>query len=483
MNTFKRKSLYAALGGLVAAGAAGTANAVFVNNEGLGQALVYPYYSARNGNDTLLSVVNSTASAKVVKVRFLEGKNSKEVLDFNLFMSPFDVWTAAITATADGAKMLTADRSCTSPAIPAGGVEFRNLLFTTSEGDTSKDRTREGYVEILEMGVIASATLEASVTHINGVPPCIGLPGNTVAAGVLDVPQGGLFGSGSIVNVNNGTDFSYDPVAFDEWSDTVNYTGPGSVLPTLASASPTVSTTISARQGVVIAGWDTGEDAVSSTIMHDQIYNEYVIDPSIAAGTDWVVSFPTKRFYVAVGTGTARPPFQSNFLNGTGSCDDISLAYYDREERKPGATVDFSPSPSPTGPQLCWEINVITFNNTNVLGSSLARNINPTDPVTGATYPSGWAVIGFPTLIAGAHPLVHQLISNGGFAFSPTTGFNDFIDSATFTGLPSLGFAAQQYFNGLVGTPPVQSNYGGTFLHKQTKNITYTQSLNGTTVP
>src|SRR5512145_1896852 len=117
MNTFKRKSLYAALGGLVAAGAAGTSNAVYVNNEGLGEALIYPYYTVRNGTDTLISVVNSTGSAKAVKVRFLEGKNSKEVLDFNLFLSAYDVWTAAVTGSPTGAVMRTTDRSCTVPTI------------------------------------------------------------------------------------------------------------------------------------------------------------------------------------------------------------------------------------------------------------------------------------------------------------------------------------------------------------------------------
>ena len=47
MNTFTQKSLYAALAGLGAVGAAGTANAVHVNPDGLGQALIYPYFTVR----------------------------------------------------------------------------------------------------------------------------------------------------------------------------------------------------------------------------------------------------------------------------------------------------------------------------------------------------------------------------------------------------------------------------------------------------
>ncbi len=48
MNTFKRKSLHAAvLAGLGAVGLAGTANAVHVNPDGLGSVLIYPYYTVR----------------------------------------------------------------------------------------------------------------------------------------------------------------------------------------------------------------------------------------------------------------------------------------------------------------------------------------------------------------------------------------------------------------------------------------------------
>ena len=118
MNSFQRKSLYAALAGAGALGVTSAADAVNVNPNGLGQALIYPYYTVNadaNGNafNSLLSVVNSTNSAKAVKVRFLEGKNSREVLDFNLFLSKFDVWTAAVLpSSSGGGKVLTIRAEC-----------------------------------------------------------------------------------------------------------------------------------------------------------------------------------------------------------------------------------------------------------------------------------------------------------------------------------------------------------------------------------
>jgi hypothetical protein len=87
MNTFNKKSLFVALASLGALSVTGTADAVYVNPDGTGQVLLYPYYTVRDkvaGTiapfNSLLSVVNSTISAKIVKVRFLEGKNSRKCL-------------------------------------------------------------------------------------------------------------------------------------------------------------------------------------------------------------------------------------------------------------------------------------------------------------------------------------------------------------------------------------------------------------------
>ena len=106
MNTFTRKALYAAIAGVAAVGVAGTAEAVNISADGLGQVLIYPYYTVRNnaaGQPVQHAVLGRQhdSSVKAVKVRFREGRNSVEVLDFNVFLSPFDVWTATITPAPD----------------------------------------------------------------------------------------------------------------------------------------------------------------------------------------------------------------------------------------------------------------------------------------------------------------------------------------------------------------------------------------------
>ena len=152
MNTFSKKSLHVALAGLSTLGLAGAADAVMINPNGLGQVLVYPYYTVRNGYNvggvsaapfnTLLSIVNTTNSTKAVKVRFREGKASVEVLDFNVFLSPYDMWTAAVepgvgvTGTdIDGAMIETNDNTCTIPNFIKGvGVPFRTTAMTDAIG-------------------------------------------------------------------------------------------------------------------------------------------------------------------------------------------------------------------------------------------------------------------------------------------------------------------------------------------------------------
>ena len=113
MNTFKRKALFTAV--VAGLGVAGTAEAVYMSPNRTGQVLVYPYYTVQSaGGDnwnTYISVVNTTSVAKAVKVRILEGKTSAEVLDFNLFLSPNDVWTAAIIPN---------DATATAPGHPVG---------------------------------------------------------------------------------------------------------------------------------------------------------------------------------------------------------------------------------------------------------------------------------------------------------------------------------------------------------------------------
>ena len=501
MNTFKKKSLYLAVAGVSALGA-GSAGAVTLNADGLGQVLLYPYYTVRetsagNAYNSLLSVVNSTASAKAVKVRFLEGKNSREVLDFNLYLSHHDGWVTAVIPTADGAGIVTPDNSCTDPAVSQdenNPTTFVNFAYVGSADDPANDdldRTREGYVEIIEMGTMYGYG-EFVATHVNGVPrDCAYLRSNfsgsstNHAEGYTTSPTGGLFGSMTLVNVGTGVDFGYDPVALSQFSEDQLWFPPGDVRPRLSDAAP-VSLVVDASDSSAAAyltvwGALPTVDSVSAVLMHDNLYNEFVLDKGTGSKTDWVVTMPTKTYYYSAAASDKELKviklFQRNFKS-TGACDDVSLVRYDREERTVKTPGSFSPPPPTVKDSICWEANVITFNSSNVFGSKNVANIN-------TTFENGWMSMNFPVILSTAgipySAAAHQL---GGSLTTRVDLFNastSFATAATYYGLPVIGFAAWTFSNGNVGG--VLSNYGGNYIHKYTRNVCFSSGPCNITAP
>ena len=227
-----------------ASGTAGRANltnatALGISPAGIGHILMVPYFTAQNGNATLLSVVNTdTVNGKAVKVRFRGAANSDDLLDFQVFLSPGDVWTANVAKGADGRSVLTtADNSCTQPAIPAAGVAFgTGRLPATFTAEQKAAQTLEGYVEIFNMadvpptyidgvqrkyGVLAADAVNGTTAnalftatkHVAGTAPCtdatlsalqavnaVTNEASAVAFG-LNTPTTGLTGGWAVVNV------------------------------------------------------------------------------------------------------------------------------------------------------------------------------------------------------------------------------------------------------------------------------------------
>ncbi len=149
-----------------------------VTEGGTGHNLVVPYFNAQNGNMTVLHLVNTdTENGKAVKVRFRGAANSDDLLDFQVLLSPQDVWTAAVAQGPDGRLQLTTfDNTCTLPALRSRPValdeSFSDVPARTGAGtagyfnsttgrlnpklsaEVAANGTREGYVEIFNMADI-----------------------------------------------------------------------------------------------------------------------------------------------------------------------------------------------------------------------------------------------------------------------------------------------------------------------------------------
>ena len=500
-------AVLASLAGI--AGIANISSAVNINPDGTGQTLIYPYYTTNGGNQTLLSVVNTTSQGKAVKIRILEGRNSFEVLDFNLFLSREDVWTAGILnlgGATSPASILTTDTSCTAPAFAQEGtstasgipfVSFRNFLYLNDTvGGTGLDRTREGHIEMIEMATL-SGGLDSDITHVNDVPfNCERGLGNgrfgqaRIVAANLGEPTGGLFGGAAVLNIANGTYTNYSATALDAfWGPGVGsqYTDPDSVTPSLSDAGNIAgSTSLVFNNGRIISStWGTANvgstnptgqriDSVSAVFMADTFFNEYSTLTANNESSEWVITFPTKRFYVnglpsttasplppqSIGAPGALPPFANRYTGQ--ACDPIGIASWNREEFSGSAgPVPFSPpAPGQAGPALCFETNVLTFNQTitnatngtsspsKIFGSVHARNIN-TPRIAGAAgngTQAGWT-----------------RISLTGRQLRPS------IELHRFTGLPVAGFWAISIENNNA-TPGVKGFYGGAFNHRNSRS-------------
>jgi hypothetical protein len=398
MMKMKRKTRLAmAVGGAIAGAAA--SGLVLAQGDEMGQIVAFPYYTVNGGWQSLYNVTNTTSAALAVKVRFHEAYNSRDVLDFNILMSPYDAWTGWIQPNASGgASLLTTDSSCTSPIIPnptSTGLPMAKAAYTgafSDGGDDTPARLQEGYVELIVMGqcVKGQDCFKADIDsdNSNGLQPGIGyltehvdgvprdcatadsyfvardpawngtdIPGNgdPIAAGsaASTDPDGGsgpdprgynaptapfpLKGNMTMVNVANGVAGGTEALHFGDV-----------VAENMVTAQqfpwflePTVATVASGHV------WDTTnygdiEDRISAS----NVINEWSSNPDLGVATDWIVSFPTKGFHVDQFCSQVQA--NNNRWRYAGSfAADTALACADPVADAPLTKNDYSPTATP----------------------------------------------------------------------------------------------------------------------------------------
>lgn len=553
-HRFNRTAVAAAVTAVLSAT---PALAVNISDNGLGEVGLIPYYTVRDGWDTNISVVN-TSDRYVVsfKIRFREGANSRDARDFNVYLSPNDVWTATVSMGANGVPFIrTADTTCTAPWITtdrnagfvevgqtAAGDPIKEMDFTdidwtggtaldpgvpdngTPTGTPTIERAQEGYVEVIEMGVADPAVSTLAAWAVHGAnqncpaivevfdsanPRQVTVTGSNLGCEInspysvgdvvttdstqagLDVfyaeycePLNLLKVSANLINVNygagagipvkmlanfynpNGSENLQAPAGFD-----INFQ-PVAPDPNLESSEPKIA--VQVADGVPLAvDFFGGEpaDPVSSLFSASAVINEYATGGAANAQTAWVVTFPTKNFYVDPPVASiqrdirdnALPPFTNAWYpynpelgNPAQAPVVVDYRYYDREENTPGGCVGSGcggviPSPLPVGPVIeediiGYEVNVINFGSENLLGSqhnyAFTRN---------ADFDSGWLRLGFPRSRS-------------------ITGVDEISDrSVTFTGLPVIGFSLKTLENGVAGSNLL--NYGISSTHAYSRNI------------
>jgi hypothetical protein len=485
------------------------ADAVFLNPDGMGQVLIYPYYTVNGGNQTVFSVANHQNRAKALKLRILESRNGREVFTLNVYLGPRDMWTAAIFRIPgeEGAGLVSLDNSCTVPQIQgntglpvlSNGLRYMPLQATSyaglDSGPSGLDRLRDGHIEVIEMATLTDATRgsASAATLVNGRPrSCEQLKSAWATApngywinntfDDTDVPSGGLSGTGSIIDIVKGSMINFDADALDGWRTGVLsqlHTPPGDARPRIIDAANLELTPpVGVKSEVFINGtllrstWSASNDgpiggpidAVSAVLSYDNLYNEFATESAVAGKSEWVVTFPTKRYHtdalsVAGSYRVPMRPFTLAFPN-TGvapgqACEPYGLYLYNREEQSPVGELSY-PSQEDLIHRFCFESQVQTFNqsvlrDSAIFGAALHGNEDPYFLVylgnyqyQRVAYETGWTDIDL-----GANNHIGR----------PS------LEGHQYRGLPVTGFWAATADN-LSAAPGLRAYYGGAFRHR-----------------
>ena len=456
------------------------ASAVILNQEGVGQVLIAPYYSVNNGLSTLVTVTNQSLNEyKAIKINIREGLGGQVVKTYNVYLSVNDSWAfGLIPGTSelvgfegqDSLVHFSNDTTC-APflTLPAEEVGLEGI----SDGPVELFRIREGYIEVLEMGRPESLLWPYIDQSGTGYPPdCMGFlefftatngPWNIEAGGdlsqLMTPPSGQLSGEVSLIDVANGINYSYSMLALNDFypADLIPHVAPDDASLSLDAAKSEAWIQGKAQPFKVTTA--TGVDAVSAVMMAERIETSHSID-SIAAGkAELVITQPTRHLY-RNNNGSYAPPYPQSFVN-EGQCvfpdyqgTEFLADVYDREAFLLGQTTQgglgINPPPPPD-PKVCGSTSVLPV---------VLEEASIADAVSTLT--------GSPNV----QPIHHQLSDNSTESGHVSLSFlgtrplsvtrTEDAQTVEIHGLPVTGILLQRFTNA-AAAPGLLAQYGGSF--------------------
>ncbi|MGH8548908.1 MAG: hypothetical protein ACRERU_09975 [Methylococcales bacterium] len=611
MKSFRKKSSgLACAAAITGALLAPAAEAVNLATDLVGDVAIAPYYTTRGGWQTLINLTNTQNVPIVVKVRIHESANSRDVLDFNVGLSAFDVFSAVLREGPNGTALVSTDspdatglRTCTIPSVvgtaaagtPASaqgyGVTNPNTGATDTSYDggiTSIDRLREGYIEFIVMGFTDPADpsgLTPVVDPVTGVidvaeaieqKDCANLDiaftpnSNTTtsmprileSARQFGEPINALKFNFRLLNGSRGVEAGTEaatwanfynapgqPDAFIQPSNNATCThtrgdtrqgiaewvpggGAAGVLPAAGPGGATIPGSTSCdnlitaqtpfpflepslndafpatanywddflNQPLSISPTDTslavdarvrGADAMSLTIQRTAVVDEWSSNAALGVTTDWIVTMPTKGFYVdqVFDQATASPPSPLPYLTFAQATGALPFGptygvQFAMTGGRPESYLDAGAGLAQTPPlapfQNAFERTIATDPGSAVACNDIGFNVFDRAEQSIAPTPGGGPIVSpAPPVIVATDQLCNEanvVIFNGRSALFPvgpldidtsaltnTTGWmlltlDDFagaqiaVTQGTLSGLPVVGFNLKQRTFGNVTT-------------------------------
>ncbi|NQX90234.1 MAG: hypothetical protein HRT77_16410 [Halioglobus sp.] len=400
-KSFKPLALAAAVAGLTS----GAANAQTAGSyASLGDAAFVPYYSVEDAWVTGVHIINTSNLTQVIKLRLRRAEDSRDIMDFNLILSPDDVWTGTISGDADEMRFITDDNSCTAPELLNNGDGRTYAPIVTLEG------AQEGYLEVIGMAAAdAAQSISVGALHgANGLPAnCNSVRENFFVAAVTSNATTTNIATGvtstytetdNVLKVSyflrdsaTGIEFGNDSIMFEDFAS----------IPMMTHQEFGLEA-YSIDPANALNGWDFPDvrgggnnaaprdsiDVVRDSLAATAVVNDWSYNPATGAATDWVVTFPGQYALVDFYSELAGDPqtaWDYREIPAT-----ATFVVFDREEGSavPGG-LNFSPSPAPDSAFLPFEVNVVRWGDNDVLESRFATDVNPAD--AGITSPFGWA--------------------------------------------------------------------------------------------
>ncbi len=128
---------------------------VYVSANGKGDVLVYPFYIAAQGWQTQFDVVNTSGHSVVAKLVVHSAANSVELLDFLIYLSPYDMWRGTLKIDPTyGSQPIMYSTDSSAPSSNSSVSYFATatnpMAQPLSTSFCSGDSNQAGYVEVIE---------------------------------------------------------------------------------------------------------------------------------------------------------------------------------------------------------------------------------------------------------------------------------------------------------------------------------------------
>lgn len=415
--------------GLVSGKAQGAPTDVFINAGGFGDALIYGYYNVRGDYADLFTLTNTANYGVRARIRFIEAKNSCELLDFDICLSAHDVWTGVILKGSNKAGVLFSPVDTDTPVDYGDRRGKLNGIFQTKFPDgvgfrfgsdnpncsILADDTLEGYFIVIAENQLVESTTKGPIHPASGalcgqkfLDKVAGnyLNDSDPLLGVDNV----LFGQNYLINVQSGKTFAYNATAIGDFTNVAFPQDPTDNTPNLGSGAPNANELnfVLTKNVVATNYWDLG------------------------TGTEIIVNFPTKR--ITQGPGAADDIF-----------DDprVLITAFDDKEQSRTTVCQFSPCPRGTDVSLPNEVNVVNINKASIFDSGVEV------PIT-VDFAYGWIAIDLVNASTSL-PTPEHMIANPNTVVPGSIPIANNGITYTSHGLPAIGYVVNSFGDAFEG--------------------------------